>query len=99
MPATLRSALNLEADMSISEVVLPLTAYTQTYATASRTVPAATALTPPAGGTGATAGAYDSAANRDLMIASITATQADLLALKQVVNSLINDLRTLKVVP
>ena len=48
-------------------------AYTQTYATAAKTVPAATQLTPPAGGTGATAGAYDTAANRDLMIASITA--------------------------
>ena len=96
---TLRSALNLQSDVSIGEVALPLTAYTQTYATASRTVPAATALTPPAGGTGTAAGGYDTAVNRDLMIASITATQADLLALKQVVNSLINDLRTLKVVP
>jgi hypothetical protein len=67
--------------------------YTQTYSTASRTVPAATQLTPPAGGTGAAAGAYDSAANRDLMIASITAGAADLLALKKVVNALIDDLQ------
>lgn len=71
------------------------TAYTQTYATAASTVPAATALTPPAGGTGATAGAYDTAGNRDLMIASITATQADLLALKKVVNQMIDDLQSL----
>ena len=97
--SSLRSALNLPASISIAEVDLPLPTYTQTYATASRTVPAATALAPPAGGTGAAAGAYDTAANRDLMIASITATQADLLALKQVVNSLINDHRTLKHVP
>jgi hypothetical protein len=86
MPSSLRSLLNLPADAAVN-------GYTQTYATAARTVPAATALTPPAGGTGATAGAYDTAGNRDLMIASITATQADLLALKQVVNGLIDDLQ------
>ena len=73
-------------------------AYTQTYATAAKTVPAATQSTPPAGGTGATAGAYDSAANRDLMIASITAGAADLLALKKVVNALIDDLQALGLV-
>jgi hypothetical protein len=43
---------------------------------------AITQLTPPAGGTGATAGAYDTSANRDLMIASITAGAADLLAVR-----------------
>jgi hypothetical protein len=74
------------------------TAYTQTYATAAKTVPAATQLTPPAGGVGAAAGAYDTAANRDLMIASITAGAADLLALKQVVNALIDDLQALGLV-
>ena len=68
-------------------------AYTQTYSTADRTVPAATQSTPPAGGTGTTAGAYDTAENRDLMIASITAGAADLLALKKVVNALIDDLQ------
>ena len=73
-------------------------AYTQTYSTAARTVPAATQSTPPAGGTGATAGAYDSAANRDLMIASITAGAADLLALKKVVNALIDDLQEIGLV-
>ena len=73
-------------------------AYTQTYATADRTVPAATQSTPPAGGTGATAGAYDSAANRDLMITSITAGAADLLALKKVVNALIDDLQEIGLV-
>ena len=68
-------------------------AYTQTYSTTARTVPAATQATPPAGGTGATVGAYDTAENRDLMIASITAGAADLLALKKVVNALIDDLQ------
>jgi hypothetical protein len=74
------------------------TTYTQTYATAAATVPAATQLTPPAGGSGATAGAYDTADNRDLMIASITAGAADLLALKKVVNSLIDDLQAAGIV-
>jgi hypothetical protein len=51
-------------------------------ATASNpTAPAAlTQLAAPAGGTGATAGAYDSAANRDLAIASINAVRTDLIA-------------------
>jgi hypothetical protein len=43
---------------------------------------AITQLTPPAGGTGATEGAYDTAANRNLMIASITAAKADILAIR-----------------
>lgn len=95
MASSLRTALNLEPDVYIGEV--PQAAnYTQTYATAARTVPVATASTPPAGGTGAAAGAYDTSGNRDLMIASITATQADLLALKQVVNSIIDDLQALR---
>jgi hypothetical protein len=42
---------------------------------------AITAVTPPAGGTGATAGAYDTAAHRDAMIASLTATQVDVAAI------------------
>jgi hypothetical protein len=67
--------------------------YTQTYSTASRTHANVTATTAPAGGTGATAGAYDTANNRDAMIASLTATQADLLNLKQVVNAVIDDLQ------
>ncbi len=70
-------------------------AYTQTYATASKTVPAATASNPPAGGTGATAGAYDTAAHRDAMITSLTNNIADVLALKKVVNALIDDLQAL----
>jgi hypothetical protein len=61
--------------------------FTQTYSTAALTVPtvtytapAVTAVAAPAGGTGATAGGWDTAANRDLAIASITATETDLLA-------------------
>ena len=82
------------AFFGVTPVVRP-TAYTQTYVTAEKTHAAVTQATPPAGGTGATAGAYDTAANRDLMIASITAGAADLLDLKQLVNSVIDDLQAL----
>ena len=41
-----------------------------------------TALAPPAGGTGAQAGCYDSASNRDLMIVALTATRTDIAALR-----------------
>lgn len=49
-------------------------------------VPDATAINslsnPPAGGTGATAGAYDNATNRDAMIAALTAAIAEIALLK-----------------
>ena len=73
--------------------VVRATAYTQTYSTAAKTVPAATASNPPAGGTGISAGGYDTAANRNLMITSLTNEIADLLALKKVVNAIIDDLQ------
>lgn len=58
----------------------PQTAATVAAATAA---PAAiTAIAPPAGGTGATAGAYDTAGNRNLAIAAITANQVDIAALR-----------------
>lgn len=55
-----------------------------TAATATNpTAPAAlTQSAAPAGGTGATAGAYDDATNRDLMIASVNAGRTDLIALR-----------------
>jgi hypothetical protein len=64
--------------------------FTQTYATAGRTVPNATtsavtetiAAVAPAGGTGATAGGWDTAGNRDLAITTINETKAMTLALK-----------------
>ncbi len=68
-------------------------AYTQTFATPGRTVSAATAVNPPAGGAGAAAGAYDTAANRDLMITSLTAVIADVAVLRGLVNALIDDLQ------
>ena len=74
------------------------TAYTQTYSTASKTVPNGTASDPPAGGTGATAGAYDTAAHRNAMITSLTNCIADVTALKKVVNAIIDDLQVLGLV-
>jgi len=73
-------------------------AYTQTYTTAAKTVPNATASNPPAGGTGATAGAYDTASNRNLMITSLTNVIADVDALRKVVTALIDDLQALGLV-
>lgn len=43
-----------------------------------------TQLAPPAGGTGATAGAYDNATNRNLMITSLTAARTDIAAIMQI---------------
>ena len=48
---------------------------------------AMTATNPPAGGVGAAAGGYDTAANRDLMITSQTALVADVAALKTAVDA------------
>lgn len=78
-------------------VVRP-SAYTQTYTTASKTVPNATASNPPAGGTGATAGAYNNATNRDLMITSLTNCITDVDNLRKVVTQLIDDLQALGLV-
>ena len=72
--------------------------YTQTFATASRTVSAATAVNPPAGGVGTAAGGYDTAANRDLMITSLTAVIADVAVLRQLINALIDDLQAFKII-
>ena len=77
---------------NVTPVVQP-TAYTQTYATADKTHANVTQLAAPAGGTGATAGAYDTAANRDLAIVSINAAMTDIADLKQLVNSVIDDLQ------
>lgn len=56
-------------------------------------VAAQTQLAAPAGGAGAAAGAYDTAANRDLAIASINAARADHAALRTTVNNLLAELR------
>lgn len=71
------------------------TAFTQTHSTASHTHAAVTSLAAPAGGTGATAGAYDTAANRNLMITSHNAMRTDIENVKQTLNGLIDDLQAL----
>lgn len=90
-------------------------AYTQTYSTADPQLPAMTsadvastaASVPPAGGTGADAGGWDTAGNRNIAITTIneektlleslktqhTALTADVLALKKVITAIIDDLQ------
>ncbi len=48
----------------------------------------------PAGGTGATAGAYDTAANRDAAIVTINGLRTDVIELQAVVNGLLGKLIT-----
>lgn len=70
-------------------------AYTQTYATAARTHTALTSAAMPAGGAGAAAGAWDTAANRDQAIAEFAALRTDVTQLKNLLNALIDDLQAL----
>ena len=78
--------------------------YTQTYSTADKIhanfTSADVAGSIPAGGTGTAAGGWDTAANRDTAITTMTeikttvnALRADVADLKQVVNSIIDDLQ------
>jgi hypothetical protein len=69
--------------------------FTQTYATASTTHPAMTSADMPAGGTGIAAGGWSSAADRDTAIADFAELRADVIALKQLVNALIDNQQTL----
>ena len=55
---------------------------------------AATASNPPAGGTGIAAGGYDTAANRDLMITSITNLITDVADIRTQFNALLTELQT-----
>ena len=68
-------------------------AYTQTYSTADKTHANMTSAAMPAGGAGAAAGAWDTAANRDQAIAEFAALRNDVIDLKQLVNSIIDDLQ------
>jgi len=68
-------------------------AYTQTYATATKTQSNLTALAFPAGGTGVAAGAWDTSAHRDAAIAAHAALMVDVANIKQVLNSVIDDLQ------
>jgi hypothetical protein len=68
-------------------------AYTQTYATADKVHDAITSADFPAGGVGAAAGGWDTAANRDAAITRFNALRAEVIDLKNLVNSLIDDLQ------
>lgn len=62
-------------------------------------VGATTTAQPPAGGTGATAGAYDTSANRDLMISALNNLRLDHDALHTQFNALMAVLRTNRIIP
>ena len=59
---------------------------------------AATAIDAPAGGTGAAAGGYDTAANRDLMITSQNAIIDDVAELRTKLNALLSSLRDREII-
>lgn len=59
---------------------------------------AVTQLAAPVGGTGATAGAYDTAANRDLAISSINDARTDIAAQKVELDKLIVEYALLRAV-
>lgn len=78
----------------VTPVVRP-SALTQTYSTASATHAAVTQLAAPAGGTGAAAGGWSTAGNRDLAITSINAARTDIANLKNFVNQIVDQLQAL----
>ncbi len=62
---------------------VPESSVSVTATVVAQTAPAALSqVAAPAGGSGATAGAYDTAGNRDLAIASINAARDDIIALR-----------------
>ncbi len=65
----------------------------------TRAAPAVAAVTAaadaPAGGTGATAGAWDTAGHRDSAITTINQLRADVIALQATVNSLVTKLKAI----
>ncbi len=72
-------------------------AYTQTYSTASKTVPAATQAAVVTTGAALTSYGYTEA-QANALVAAVNAAGADILALKQVVNALIDDLQAAGIV-
>lgn len=60
---------------------------------------ATTAAAPPAGGTGATAGAYDNATNRDAMIASLNNLRIDHDHTRQQLDAVIAALKANRLIP
>ena len=78
--------------------LVPQAANVATPSALTAVAPAAiTSLAAPAGGTGATAGAYDTAVNRDAMITSHNAIRTDVAAIRAEVVKLVTDLTALRV--
>lgn len=73
-------------------------AYTQTYSTADKTHATDGSADFPAGGVGTAAGGWSTAANRDLAITRFNALRVTVTDLKQLVNSIIDDLQALGLV-
>ncbi len=65
-------------------------------AAATAAAAATTQATAPAGGTGATEGAYDTSGNRDLAITSINAAKTDIAAQKVELDKLITDVADIR---
>ena len=73
--------------------IVRASAYTQTFATADKTHAVDGSAAMPAGGVGTAAGGWDTAVNRDQAIAEFAALRATVDDLKQLVNSIIDDLQ------
>ena len=77
---------------------LPGTTYTQTYSTAASTVPAATATAVATTAATSTSPFGYSQAQADALVASVNALVADNLALRKVINQIIDDLQAVGLV-
>lgn len=89
------TATNQKIGFFNSTPIVKGTAFTQTYSTASHTMPNDTATDMPTGGTGTAAGGWSTAANRNAAIAAFAALRVDVDNTKQVLNALIDDLQAL----
>jgi hypothetical protein len=97
--ASISESLRFVSDRTLQKILSDLFGGLVSTAPAAVTAvaPAAvSALAPPAGGTGTTAGAYDTAANRDLLIASVTALRTNLIATRAEVAKLVTDIAALR---
>ena len=96
------SVNNILTEVAAKRRAASVASYTQTYTTASRTVPNATAAAVATTGlVDAVTGnfAYDTAAQGDAVAVAINAIIADVDALRKVVTAIIDDLQTMKVLP
>lgn len=85
----LRSAFPGRQAKAMSEAISEAGTKAATVAACVAAIPAAA----PAGGTGAAAGGYDTAANRDLMIATVNGLRTDMIELQAQFNALLDALK------